>query len=147
MIACSSVAKRRHARRPMREMLACIHATLHNVYMNKNSAVRILNAVIASGVTRSAIAKRLDVHPSQVSRIAAGAFKRLDGHALRVCKYAQLLASRADSPKGLPTAAAELESKLSRLMLLNPGAAEALSEMLDALIDDERSCASATKLL
>lgn len=102
--------------------------------MDKTSGVRALNAVISSGVTRTAIARRLNIHPSQVSRIAAGKFRRLDGHALRVCKYAQLLCSRSDAPQGLPSSAGELEAKVIRLMQLNPEAAEALSEMLDALV-------------
>lgn len=107
--------------------------------MDRTSAVRTLNEVIESGVTRTAIARRLNVHPSQVSRIAAGEFKRLDGHALRVCKYAQLLSSRGLPVPGLPSPGAELEAKLVRLARLNPEAAAALSEMLDALISaDER---------
>lgn len=106
--------------------------------MNKASAVQTLNAVIEGGVTRTAIAKRLRVHPSQVSRIASGNFKRLDGHALRVCKYAQTLAINAERVPGLPSPAEELEAKLIRLMQVNPEAAVALSEMLDALVGPDR---------
>lgn len=106
--------------------------------MDKNSAVRALNAVISSGVTRTAIGRRLNIHPSQVSRIAAGDFKRLDGHALRVCKFAHSISIKMRAPPGLPSPAAELEAKLTRLMHLNPEAAEALSEMLDALVDAEK---------
>lgn len=105
--------------------------------MNKTAAIRTLNAVISSGVTRTDIAKKLKIHPSQVSRIASGDFKRLDGNALRVCKYAHML-SLARAPDGrLPCGAEELGTKLARLMQLNPDAAAALSEMLDALIHDD----------
>lgn len=107
--------------------------------MDKASAVRALNSVIEGGVTRTAIAKRLSVHPSQVSRIASGDFKRLDGHALRVCKYAQTLTACDEVVPGLPSAAKELETKLARLAQVNPEAAAALSEMLDALVDPDRT--------
>lgn len=103
--------------------------------MNKESAIRALNVVISSGVTRTALGIKLNVHPSQVSRIAKGDFKRLDGHALRVCKYAKLLAATRAPSVGPLGAAAELEAKLARLMQINPEAAEALSEMLDALVE------------
>jgi hypothetical protein len=102
--------------------------------MNKESGVRALRSVIASGdITRSEIARVLDIHPSQVSRIASGEFKRMDGHALQVCKYAQSIAALKAAKNGNLALAGELEAKVLRLVRLSPQVATSLSNMLDAL--------------
>lgn len=103
--------------------------------MNREIALRTLNEVIASSLaTQSSIGLALDIHPSQVSRIAAGAFKKLDGHAYRVCKYAQTVALRAQADAADTRVPASLEEKLSRIVASQPQVAAALSCLLDAML-------------
>lgn len=84
------------------------------------------------GINRSSIGRVLEIDASQVSRIAAGRFAKLDGHALRVCKYAQTLVQGMPVPAGAPNHS-EIERKLAQLSSINPGAAKAVSDLIDAL--------------
>jgi len=85
-------------------------------------------------ITQTAIGEALDIHPSQVSRICAGDFKRLDGNALRVCKYAQQVAARTQAGRGPGRVAGELEGKLTQLLVASPDAALAVGALIDALL-------------
>ena len=83
------------------------------------------------------VAARLGVakmSASQVSRICAGDFKRLDGNALRVCKYAQQVAARTQTGRGAGRVAGELEGKLTQLLVASPDAALAVGALIDALL-------------
>lgn len=103
--------------------------------MDKVTGIHVLKqALVLPGVSRSSIGKALGIHPSQVSRIAAGRFVKLEGHALRVCKYARDLVT---TPSGREiNAVPVLESKMARLVAVNPGAAKALSDLIEALLGD-----------
>lgn len=100
--------------------------------MDKATALDALNrALCLSGVNRSVIARAVGVDPSQVSRIASGKFAKLDGHALRVCKYASTLLHH----EVVSGSASELEAKLLRIASINPEAADAVATLIDALAD------------
>lgn len=103
--------------------------------MDKVTGIHVLKQALAlPGVSRSSIGKALGIHASQVSRIADGRFVKLEGHALRVCKYARGLVSVPATRElnGQPT----LESKMARLVAANPNAAKALSDLIEALLGD-----------
>ena len=105
--------------------------------MNRASGLAALNTVISSGIaSRSSIARGAGVHPSQVSRIAAGHFKKLDGHALRVCKFAQNLIVAQAITGAAPVAqqAEALREKMLELVSAQPDVAVALATMLDAML-------------
>ncbi|WP_448121892.1 hypothetical protein [Xanthomonas arboricola] len=88
------------------------------------------------GINRSSIARALKIDASQVSRIAAGRFAKLDGNALKVCKYAQLLVHGKKMHSGVASAS-DLGRKLAQLSSINPGAARAISDLIDALAGSE----------
>lgn len=114
-------------------MVASVHANLHNLYMNRELALGFLHKAMGlPGINRSSIGRALDIDPSQVSRIAAGHFAKLDGHALRVCKYAQSLVQGAGESTDI-NSFSDIERKLAQLSSINPGAAQAMSELIDAL--------------
>ncbi|WP_407352154.1 hypothetical protein [Luteimonas sp. R10] len=94
----------------------------------------VRQAMALPGVNRSTIARALGIDPSQVSRIAAGRFVKLDGHALKVCKYAQHLVQDHGAHSG-PSSFADVECKLARLSAINPWAARAVSDLIDALAE------------
>lgn len=101
--------------------------------MNRELAMEFLHkAMELPGINRSSIGRALEIDASQVSRIAAGRFAKLDGHALRVCKYAQTLVQGKPAHAG-STSQSELERKLAQLSSINPGAAKAVSDLIDAL--------------
>ena len=101
--------------------------------MNRELAMEFLHkAMELPGINRSSIGRALEIDASQVSRIAAGRFAKLDGHALRVCKYAQTLVQGEPVHAGA-TNHSEIERKLARLSNINPGAAKAVSDLIDAL--------------
>lgn len=105
--------------------------------MDRKTGLSILQNVIDSGlVSKSVMARELGVHPSQVSRIAAGKFRRMEGHALKACKFALLLQSKEQAHAERPKLVTDLDSKVAQLIAISPHAAEALSNMLGALIDD-----------
>ena len=77
--------------------------------MNRDRYLQLIARLLSARViTQTAIGEALDIHPSQVSRICAGDFKRLDGNALRVCKYAQQVAARTQTGRGAGRVAGEL---------------------------------------
>lgn len=101
--------------------------------MDKVTGISVLRQALAlPQVSRSSIGRALGIDASQVSRIAAGRFVKLDGHALRVCKYAQGLLLPDSNPPA--NNAAALEAKLSRLSAINPRALVAISQLVDALL-------------
>lgn len=103
--------------------------------MDKVTGIGMLKqALTLPGVNRSSIGKALGIHASQVSRIAAGRFVKLEGHALRVCKYAHDLVAAPTSREMNVVPA--LESKMARLAVANPSAARALSDLIEALLGD-----------
>ncbi|MEI2431165.1 hypothetical protein RDV84_12975 [Lysobacter yananisis] len=103
--------------------------------MNRERAMEFLHkAMELPGINRSSIGKVLQIDASQVSRIAAGRFTKLDGHALRVCKYAQSLVEGAHTHAD--GSFSELERKLARLSSVNPDVARAVSDLIDALAKD-----------
>lgn len=104
--------------------------------MERESALRALRSAIHSGLASKAdIARELQIHPSQVSRIVAGKFRRMDGHALRVCKFAISLQATQTPHRGSSRLAFGLEEKIAQIVSINPAAAEALSAMLEAFIE------------
>jgi hypothetical protein len=101
--------------------------------MDRATGLAALNTVIAERLaSRSVIARNNGVHPSQISRIAAGHFKRLDGHALKVCKYAQKLLVR--HRMGGDAQVEVLGRKMMELVSTQPEVATALNVMLDAML-------------
>jgi hypothetical protein len=103
--------------------------------VDKANALEFLHAAQRlPGVSLSSIGRAVNVDPSQVSRIAAGGFVKLDGHALRVCKYAQQLV-QAHSSSSIGIAHSDLARKLAILSNANPEAARALSDLINALAD------------
>lgn len=101
--------------------------------MDKVTGISVLKQALAlPEVSRSSIGRALGIDASQVSRIAAGRFVKLDGHALRVCKYAQsLVFGSTQPPLETPLGA---DSRLQRLAAFNPSAAKAVSDLIDALL-------------
>jgi hypothetical protein len=105
--------------------------------MDKESGLAAVRFAITSGRTsQSNIATALGIDQSQVSRIAAGKFRRMSGHALNVCKYAYSLQAVDQANSKDPKLASDLERKVAQLITISPNAAEALTHMLDALIDE-----------
>ena len=103
--------------------------------MNRDRYLQLIARLLSARViTQTAIGEALDIHPSQVSRICAGDFKRLDGNALRVCKYAQQVAARTQTGRGAGRVAGELEGKLTQLLVASPDAALAVGALIDALL-------------
>ena len=103
--------------------------------MDRRQALEFLGQAMAlPNVNLSSIARDLGIDPSQVSRIAAGRFVKLEGHALRVCKYAQNLVqgSKAQSDEAVFS---DMEQKLARLSAVNPWAARAVSDLINALAE------------
>lgn len=102
--------------------------------MDKAAALAFLHAAQQlPGVSFSSIGRAVEVDPSQVSRIASGAFVRLDGHALKVCKYAQGLV-QAETARLEGDAYSVLAGKLIFLAGVNPQAARAIHDLIDALV-------------
>jgi len=89
-------------------------------------------AMSLPGINLSTIARDLEIDPSQVSRIAAGRFAKLEGHALKVCKYAQQLVQDYGAHSGSSNFS-DVERKLAQLSAVNPWAARAVSDLIDAL--------------
>ncbi|MER2050372.1 MAG: hypothetical protein ABS932_02515 [Stenotrophomonas sp.] len=101
--------------------------------MDKVTGIKVLRqALTMQGISRSSIGRDLGIDASQVSRIAAGRFVKLDGHALRVCKYAQALVTGAGATD--PQRASSLEARIADLVAFNPVAAKALAELVEALM-------------
>lgn len=73
------------------------------------------------------------MHPSQVSRIAASHFKRLDGHALKVCKYAHMLLLQHQMSGD--TQVEILCRKILELVSKRPEVVTALNVMLDIMLN------------
>ncbi|MBB6368265.1 putative urease superfamily metal-dependent hydrolase [Xanthomonas sacchari] len=102
--------------------------------MDRASGLAALNTVLTTRLaSRTAIAVAVGVHPSQVSRIAAGHFKKLEGHALRVCKFAQNLLLQHGSEGNAQVEA--LGRKMLELVSSRPEVATALNVMLDAMLN------------
>lgn len=103
--------------------------------MDKLRALELLRqAMTLPGVSRSSIARDLGIDSSQVSRISAGQFVKLEGHALRVCKYAQQLVQDSEARSNRADFA-DVEEKLARLSAINPWAARAVSDLINALAE------------
>ncbi|MDA8246779.1 helix-turn-helix domain-containing protein [Acidithiobacillus sp.] len=103
--------------------------------MNKKDCLAVLRETLDSqGITRSEIARALSIHPSQVSRIAAGKFARMDGHALRICKFAQVRADLARVQNLHPDLTTELQEMAAKLVTRRPEAAKALTNLLTSLL-------------
>lgn len=116
--------------------IAIVCANLHNVDMEKAYGMAVLRTVLDSNTaTMKSISADLGVHPSHVSRIAAGRFKKMDGHALRVCKFALSLQLEQVTNKPTSMLTTELCAKVTQIASINPDAAKALSAMLGALIE------------
>lgn len=104
--------------------------------MERQYGIAVLRAVLDSDTaTRMSISVSLGIHPSQVSRIAAGKFKKMEGHALRVCKFAQSLQSGKASDEPVSILTTELCAKVTQLASINPDAAKALSQLLGVILD------------
>jgi predicted XRE-type DNA-binding protein len=111
-------------------------ANLHNVNMDKESSLSLLQRLLASrALTQTAIGKALGIHPSQVSRICAGQFQRMTGNALRVCKYANQVEAKLLAARARSGVVNDLEGKLAQLLMVSPEAALAVGGLIDALLD------------
>jgi hypothetical protein len=107
--------------------------------MDRKFALEIVRQAMAiPGVNRSKIARELKIDASQVSRIAAGRFAKLEGNALKVCRYAQHLVQEHATPNEAPNFS-DIERKLARLSAINPWAAQAVSDLIDALSEGSLS--------
>ncbi len=104
--------------------------------MDRAYAIQLLNNLLENGQeTRSSIARKLDIHPSQVSRIAAGNFIRLEGHALKVCKFAQSAAASDKLPRNvLSERARRLQALLFDLLEQHPEVADGLELLMESLV-------------
>lgn len=109
--------------------------------MNRAHGILTLNNILSQGAeTRSSIAKHLNIHPSQVSRIAAGQFVRLEGHALRVCKFAQIVAEKDQIKRNvLPERVIRLQALLSDLLLKYPEVADGLELLMESLANQKKA--------
>lgn len=115
--------------------------------MDRTSAIQTLNELLESGrETRSSIARKLSIHPSQVSRIASGNFIRLDGHALKVCKFAQSATGAERLRKQeLPDQYCRLQSLLIELLEQHPEVADGLEMLMESLITPQQGFARAVR--
>lgn len=106
--------------------------------MDKVTGISVLKQALAlPEVSRSSIGRALGIDASQVSRIAAGRFVKLDGHALRVCKFAQkLLLEWRQRPVSSPD---DITTRFSQLAAFNPQAARAVSDLVDSLLSINRT--------
>lgn len=104
--------------------------------MDRTSAIQILNELLETGrETRSSIARKLNIHPSQVSRIASGEFIRLDGHALKVCKFAQSVIEVERHQNQSPAnQLSRMQSLLIELLEERPEVANTLEMLMESLI-------------
>ena len=103
--------------------------------MNKEIGIAALKAVISSGKeSQSSIAKRLGIDASQVSKIASGNFKRMSGHALKVCKFALKMQAHEHVIIKNPELTEKLNFLTEKFVDTNPSAAQALIDMLEILI-------------
>lgn len=110
--------------------------------MDKDLALGYLRSALAlKGVNRSVIGRKLNIHPSHVSRIAAGQFVKLEGNAADVCKYAQSLVQQHQHPLATDRGS-DIERKLMQLSATNPLAARAVADLIDALADGPAACSS-----
>lgn len=104
--------------------------------MDRVHGIRALNTFLSQGGTRSFIAKRLGIHPSQVSRIASGQFVRLEGHALRVCKFAHSMTEKEQIKRDIsPDRLVRLQTLLFDLLTKCPQAADGLEILMRSLAD------------
>ena len=55
------------------------------------------------------------MHPSQVSRIASGKFRRMEGHALRACKLALLAQQKLTKGSFLEPIETDLNVKVAKI--------------------------------
>lgn len=103
--------------------------------MDKITGLNYLREILDRGLeSHCSIANKLDMHPSQVSRIANGKFRRMSGNALRVCKFARMLSAKYAANNLNPDLLGRLEDRVARLVQLSPEAAEALTEILGVLV-------------
>lgn len=104
--------------------------------MDRESSLELLRRLLDSrALTRTGIGLKLGIHPSQVSRICAGRFRRMDGNARRVCKYAQTFEAQSLLEREAGGLANDLAGKLARLQAVSPEAALAVGSLVDALLD------------
>lgn len=104
--------------------------------MDRESSLLLLRRLLDSRLlTQTSIGNALGIHPSQVSRICAGHFRRLDGNARRVCNYAQSFEAQelGGLQAGAPTD--EWGEKFARLQTVKPQAALAVQNLVDALLE------------
>lgn len=107
--------------------------------MDRKFALEIVRQAMAiPGVNRSTIARELKIDASQVSRIAAGRFAKLEGNALKVCRYAQHLVQEQETQIKASNFS-DVERKLARLSAINPWAAQAVSDLINALTEGSSS--------
>lgn len=107
--------------------------------MDKDLALSYLRSALAlKGVNRSTIGRKLNIHPSHVSRIAAGQFAKLEGNAAKVCKYAQSLVQQNQHALTM-VRGSDIERKLAQLSATNPLAARAVADLIAALADGPTS--------
>lgn len=107
--------------------------------MDRTSAIQILNELLETGrETRSSIARKLNIHPSQVSRIASGKFIRLEGHALKVCKLAQsTIEVERHKNQNPANQLSRMQSLLIELLEERPEVANTLEMLMESLISPQ----------
>lgn len=106
--------------------------------MDKENGVSVLKEVIMSGhYSMSRIGRELGIDPSQVSRIAAGDFVKMTGHALNVCKFAYKIKLSTQMSETRPALVNELNELTNLLVQKNPQAADALVKMLQTMINEQ----------
>lgn len=116
--------------------------------MDRTSAIQTLNELLKTGrETRSSIARKLKIHPSQVSRIASGKFVRLDGRALKVCKFAQsAIGAEVHRNQTPANQLSRIQSLLIELLEERPDVADALELLMESLISPRPGCAQLVRI-
>lgn len=104
--------------------------------MDREKALLALNTILSDGrESKGSIAKKLAIHPSQVSRIAANKFAKLEGNALKVCKFALEAESAVGSE--FPAKLANIHNMVLKLHSTHPNLLVALEAFLEALCRDD----------
>lgn len=111
---------------------------MHTPSMDKVTGISVLKQALAlPEVSRSSIGRALGIDASQVSRIAAGRFVKLDGNALKVCKFAQRV--MLEARQRTVSSPDDITIRFSQLAASNSEAARAVSDLVDSLLSINRA--------
>lgn len=104
---------------------------------NKDCIDYLKAKILAKELTISAIARAIAADRSQVSRILAGQFVKMEGRALEVCNFArsfEYASAHKDSGPSAPKM--DLEEYAQRVAALSPAIANTLTELMKQIVDE-----------